>query len=250
MQLRSIFMVALAAFLLFAVSGFAQDDGNFAVRYASNLNTNDAITNMTDTGASWGETIPESFGSVRSNGNICVNIYVFSGDEQLQWCCQCILTPNALGAFSLLELEPLLLTNVFQRGLVVKLIASDQGPAFSSGGASIGTVNGCDATQFNRTSPGAFFPDPVGPTIEGANTSKGLIAWMRNNGTETAYGHGTLSYGATTVGNGFNGNIVGELAHNSALCAFNKINGSGFGFCNTKSFPGGAGALCPNRGGL
>jgi len=259
MQLRSIFMATLVACLLFSVSGLAQDDGNFMVRYASNLNTNDGITNMTNTGASWGENIPFSgftspfvTGSLISNGNICVNIYAFSGDEQLQWCCQCTLTPNAFGAFLVSEPRGNTLTGVQPTGLIIKLEATAQGPVYSSqdGHTVIATLGAaqCDATGVGLSAaPGQFAPDPTGPSVYGVPTSKGLIAWMRNNGTETAYAHSTLSLGQSGSGPYA---IVGEAARNSALCGYNKINGSGFGYCNTRSFPGDFHGACPNRNGL
>ena len=239
MQLRSILMVALAAVFAFSLSvpGLAQDDGNFMVRYGSNLlgaAPSPLITNLTDTGGGWGEhvafsSIGTSFqgNTLISNGNICVNIYAFSPDEQLQWCCQCVLTPNALGAFSTADFNVAgKMISGPQNALVIKMVATALGQLVSGadGRTSLGTFSTCDATTPGlSTIPGQFFPDPFGPILGPPPTGKGLAAWARNNGTETAYTHGTL----TTL----------ELQHNSQFCNFNKLNGSGIGYCNTPAFP-------------
>jgi hypothetical protein len=242
MQLRSILMVALAAVfaLSLSVPGMAQDDGNFMVRYGSNLTvgtapnyTNPLITTMTNTGGGWGEHLPlaqafPSFNGVTliSNGNICVNIYAFSADEQLQWCCQCTLTPNALGSFSTNDLQTHLLTGIgnSQAALNIKLVATALGTVVDNTGRATSTQTvACDATTVGlSTIPGQFFPDPVGPVVPPSPTGKGLAAWARNNLTETPYTHSTLS--------------SLELQHNSQFCAFNKVNGSGVGYCATTLF--------------
>src|ERR1019366_7865585 len=106
MQVRSLLMVASAAILVSATA-FGADDTVFQVRYASNLSTalvpaTTTIINVTNTGASIGTTFAVNLGpgplvypptftfpnaastnaSVVGNGNICVNLYAFSADEQ------------------------------------------------------------------------------------------------------------------------------------------------------------------------
>src|SRR6266568_5931862 len=82
MYLRVLLIVAIVAF---ASVAFAQSDA-FQVRYASNLNIGDSVVNITNAGT--------------SGGNICVNVYTFSPDEQLISCCACVVTPNALVSLS------------------------------------------------------------------------------------------------------------------------------------------------------
>src|SRR5229473_2234032 len=65
---------------------FAQQDGPYQVRYATNLNISDSIIDVTNTGA---------------NGSpaICVNVYGLTGPK-LVHCCTCIVKSDALVALS------------------------------------------------------------------------------------------------------------------------------------------------------
>src|ERR1700686_877210 len=108
MQPRSIFNAAASACLLIAGISpvFGQtEDGWFKVRYASKVKSTDTVINMVNTGAAIGYTTYAQVGGVstlitNTSGNMCVNVYVYSPDEQLQTCCWCFLSPNALGSFS------------------------------------------------------------------------------------------------------------------------------------------------------
>src|ERR1700693_138587 len=94
MKLR--YLSIFAAMTLCSVAAFAQvGDGPFQVRYASNLPVGDSVINVTNTGASsTGPAFPTQ------NGNICVNVYTFSPDEQLISCCTCPATPDGLNSLS------------------------------------------------------------------------------------------------------------------------------------------------------
>ena len=86
--------IALMALATVALSAFAvgraldpATDGAYQVKYAANLDLQDAVVNMTNTGA--------------NNANdICVNAYTFAYDEQLISCCTCQVTRNALWSLS------------------------------------------------------------------------------------------------------------------------------------------------------
>ena len=87
----------LAAMTLSMVA-FAQQDTAFQIRYAANLTSGDSVINLTNTGANGAALNGPGFGG--SVGNICVNVYAFSPDEQLISCCSCLITPNGLASLS------------------------------------------------------------------------------------------------------------------------------------------------------
>jgi hypothetical protein len=198
MQPRSIFTAAAAALIVCAgiTPVFAQtEDGAFKVRYAANVLSTDTVINMVNTGASIGYSTGSLLGiQTNTSGNMCVNVYVFSPDEQLQTCCSCFLSPNALGSFSAQnDFNTSTLTGVKQNSFVIKLVAT-MAPANKL----------CDPTTAGQ---GASVLIP------------GLAAWARGNGGETPFTNSTLS--------------AGELAHATLFCGFNQQNGSGPGVCAT-----------------
>src|SRR5579864_2189991 len=89
-------LVVLAA--VAAVPALA--DGTFLVKYMNNLTNGDQDFHVTNTGASSGLPVAAGAGTLVTNGNICVNVYTFTPDEQMSECCSCFLTPNALAVFS------------------------------------------------------------------------------------------------------------------------------------------------------
>src|SRR5579863_5696848 len=115
--------LATLAILAFGMVAFAQNpvsaDAPFQVRYASNLALGDSVINITNTGA--------------TGGNICVNVYTFSPDEQEVSCCSCNVTPNALVSLSVnRDLISNTLTPAHPTSVVVKLLATNGGPCNAS----------------------------------------------------------------------------------------------------------------------
>jgi hypothetical protein len=180
MKLRHLFLAALAC----STVAFAQADSSFQVRYASNLNIGDSVVNITNTGA--------------SGGNICVNVYTFSPDEQLISCCSCTVTPNALVSLSAkTDLVSNTLTPAVPNSIVIKLLATTSGPCNA-------------ATPGVQTNGLAAW----GTTLHAQPTTPVTFAT-----TETAFTPATLS--------------ASELARISSFCGFIQANGSGFGICRS-----------------
>src|SRR6266436_6246889 len=118
MKLR--YLSIFAAMALCSVAALAQAaDTPFQVRYASNLPVGDSVINATNTGASSTVALPTQ------NGNICMNVYTFSPDEQLISCCTCPITPDGLVSLSARnDLISNTLTPGVPTSIVVKLLAS------------------------------------------------------------------------------------------------------------------------------
>jgi hypothetical protein len=101
-------------------------DGPFQVRYASNLTIGDSVVNITNTGANGNNLYGPGFGT--PEGNLCVNVYAFSPDEQLISCCSCLVTPNGLVHVTANnDLVSNTLTGIRPNSIVIKLVATATG---------------------------------------------------------------------------------------------------------------------------
>src|SRR5437868_14180205 len=205
-------MALFAATSIFSVAAFAQaGDGPFKVRYASNLGIGDSVINATNTGASSTVALPIQ------NGNICMNAYVFSPDEQLVSCCSCLITPNGLVSLSAInDLISNTLTPAHPTSIVVKLLGSAGTTPASCNASTVGT-----GANVLVTGLAAW-----GTTIHALPVTPGTPATTYGV-TETAFTNATLS--------------AAELVRITTLCGFNQISGSGFGICRACRF-GGLGA--------
>ncbi len=172
----------------------------FQVRYASNLAIGDSGIDFTNSGASSTIALPVQ------NGNICVNAYVFSPDEQLISCCTCPVTPDGLQSLSVRnDLISNTLTPGVPTSVVVKLLASS------------GTL--CNASTVTPASIAlASGLAAWGTTIHADPVTAGTPAGTFGV-TETPFTRSTLS--------------PAELNRLTALCSFNQVNGSGFGVCKS-----------------
>jgi len=142
------------------------------------------------------------------NGNLCVNVYAFSPDEQMASCCSCLVTPNGLASLSVREdLVSNTLTPSIPSSITVALIGTDGGAGGACGGSYAPEVPGLLA-----------FGSTLHP-LPGATGAFGLA--------ETPFSVGQL-------------NATQRLRMNS-LCAFLRAYGSGYGICKSCKI-GGLGA--------
>jgi hypothetical protein len=101
-------------------------DRSYQVRYAANLTQGDSVINISNTGANGNNLFGPGYGVPA--GNICVNIYAFSPDEQMISCCSCLVTPNGLVHVTANnDLVSNTLTGIRPNSIVVKLVATSTG---------------------------------------------------------------------------------------------------------------------------
>jgi hypothetical protein len=204
MHLRNVILVLFAVAMI--ASAQPGHDSPFQVRYAANLNLGESYINITNTGANGAPLLGPGFGG--AVGNICVNVYAFSPDEQLISCCSCLVTPNGLVNLGVVrDLTSKTLTGVIPTSVVVKMISTLAG----TGGSGTSCTNSA-------------------ATVPTATKVNGLLAWgttIHNAPaavpgyavTETPFSPATLS--------------EGEQASVAGRCAAILGNGSGFGICRS-----------------
>ena len=102
----------------------------FQIVYAVNVDKGESYINATNTGANGVPSLGPGFGG--PNGNICLNVYGFSPDEQLVSCCSCLITPNGLVSLSVTN-DVLIntLTGIRPNSAVIKLVATASAPGNS-----------------------------------------------------------------------------------------------------------------------
>ncbi len=179
----------------------------YLLRYASNLNSGDSVINIINTGANGAALNGPGFGG--QAGNICVNAYTFSPDEQLVSCCSCLITPNGLASLSVnSDLVSNTLTGVIPNSVVIKLVNTAASPNFTG-------TNCTNSAALAGTAP---FPLAGGVQAFGTTLHAGTQAGTSVT-TETPFKGGTLS--------------PGELASITNRCANIVGNGSTFGVCRS-----------------
>jgi hypothetical protein len=201
----------------------------FQISYSSNLSFADSAVNISNSGANASSVNPVT---QALNGNLCVNVYTFSPDEQMVACCSCHVTPNALWSLSARsDLVSNTLTPGVPTSVVVKLVATLAGPGGASGPGTAAAPT-CNAATIA----------PFGPAGTANSLALGLTAW-----STTIHGLGpsaVLPAGGTTPPPGTalaltereftKGTLsAAELTRLSTLCGFIQGNGSGFGICKS-----------------
>lgn len=196
----------------------------FQVRYVANLNITDSLLNFTNTGVNGA--MPFGPGIGPQAGNICVNVYAFSPDEQMVGCCSCHVTPNGLASMSVYnDIRAITLTGLTPNSMMIKLVSTatglnGAGPAFTGG-----------ASSCTQSAAGIAVTHPV---------AQGLAAWATTGHvpgafpvpgapapfaiTETAFTPATLS--------------MAEILSLNNRCTAIIGNGSTFGTCRSCTLGG------------
>ena len=177
----------------------ATTDGPFQVKIFPNLAAGDSVINIGNTGASATTTGAGITGS--ADGNLCVNVYVFSPDEQEVACCTCTVTPNAVQTVSARQLISKTLTPAVPTAITVKLVST------------VGAT--CNASTVAPATLGTGLL-AFGTNIHAAPVGGSVTAGTFDT-TETPFRTATLS--------------AAELTRITVLCGFIQANGTGFGIC-------------------
>jgi len=211
MNLRNVILVAL---VLSTVALAQAVDTPFQVRYAANLNIGESYINITNSGANGAPLLGPGFGG--ASGNMCVNVYAFSPDEQEVSCCSCLVTPNALVNLGVArDLTSNTLTQVVTNSVVIKLVGTLAGPT--------GTATGPTACNNSAALAGsATFPIVSGMLAWGTTVHNGPPGVPGYTVTETPFSPATLSQGTGS-----------ELASIVGRCASIIGNGTGHGICGS-----------------
>jgi len=128
MHMRNVILAILALAIVAYCQSPATWDNNFKVKYAANLNIGESYIDIINTGYNGVGFLGPGFGAPAGTGNICVNVYALSTDEQLDACCSCLITPDevvSLGVNSSLLVKTL--TGATETSEVIKLIGSNVG---------------------------------------------------------------------------------------------------------------------------
>ena len=180
--------------------------GAFQVRYVSNLNIGDSVIDITNDG----QTVPLFDPPLPTSSNLCIGVYTFDANEELQSCCACLVTPNGLVSLSAHAITSTSLTGENPSSLVVKLLAWST-TAGASSTAPPGTPAPPTSTSCNPATPGAI--------------SGGMHAWGTTVHALPVGGPSTYTVTETEFSPG---NLsAAEYAHITQSCEFNQINGSG-----------------------
>ena len=180
--------------------------GIFQVRYVTHLDIGDSNINITNDGQSQ----PASYAVGTSGGtNLCVGVYTFDANEELQSCCACLVTPNGLASLSAQALNAASLTGEKPTSLVVKLLAWSTSAGASST-APPGTPAPPTSSACNPATPG--------------DLSSGLHAW--GTAVHALPAGGPSTYTVTEAAFSPAGLSPAEYAHITQSCEFDQINGS------------------------
>ena len=216
--------VVVAALALSTVA-FAQQDGFYQIGYAANLNISDSVINLSNDGWQGGLAGATPFAT---EGNVCVNAYIFDPVEEEIACCASLVTPNGLSSVSAqADLISNLLTPAIPTSILVKLVASE--PGFAAG-----AFNTCNPTTVTTnlanvaaTPYCAAAPTPGTDPDAGFLVSHGMLAWgatLEPASTPGTYSPVVAPFLAGTLS-------ASELSSLVSSCNSIQSDGTGFGLC-------------------
>jgi len=217
---------SLTLLAVFSVAAFGQgslvsgstapDAGSgapFQIRYASHLDIGDSVINISNDGSSASGATSGFLAS--GEGDLCIGVYTFDMNEELQTCCTCLVTPNGLVSLSVDALNASNLTGSLDTSLVIKLLAWS-----TSAGASTTAAPGTPAPPVS-SSCNAATPGTLATGMHAWGTTVHALPVGQPDSytvTETEFSAANLS--------------SAEYNHITQFCEFNQINGSGkFGQC-------------------
>jgi len=178
----------------------------FQIRYVSNLDVGDSVIDISNDGQSQ----PPSYGIGTSGGtNLCVGVYTFDANEELQSCCACLVTPNGLASLSAQAINATSLTGEKPTSLVVKLLAWST-TAGASSTAPPGTPAPPTSSSCNPATPG---------TLAAGMHAWGTTIHQLPVGNRSTYTVSETEFSPAALS-------AAEYAHITQSCEFNQINGS------------------------
>jgi uncharacterized repeat protein (TIGR01451 family) len=177
--------------------------GGFLKSYAANPAAGESYLNIINTGANGAPLLGPGFGT--PTGNLCVNVYAFSPDEQEIACCSCLVTPNQVVNLGVnRDLTVKTLTGVVPASVVIALVST------LAGGDGTGTS--CSNTAATEGTLA------IGMVAYGTTPQQ-----FTGSGVYTVVEH---SLPPATLSQGEWDSITGR-------CSFILGNGSKYGICNS-----------------
>jgi hypothetical protein len=176
-------------------------DDAFQVNYFSNLQLADGTVNITNAGTSAdASATPINPNNPTGTGAICVNIYAYSPDEELQSCCACPISPNSLLGFGVVFGPGAILYNTEVAGAtgnyaanfhsaVIKLVATAAG---NGGGVSTPTTAGGAGQCGTSTTTKQGITTAINSagnanSVNNGDLAPGMVAWgSRSHPTNVA----------------------------------------------------------------
>jgi hypothetical protein len=179
----------------------------FQVRYAANLDKGESYIDIVNAGSNGAPLLGPNFGS--TVGNLCVNVYAFSPDEEMIACCSCLITPG--GVVSLGVKQDLLANTV------------SSAPPTSAVVALMATLAGGDGTGTSCSNSAAIVSDPASGMVAWGTTLHATQTVGVYQTAETPFLVATLSQSSQ--------NQNDELHSLTGRCASIVGNASGNGTC-------------------
>jgi len=227
MHLRNVTLAILVLSTVAFCQVSAVLDTPFQVRYAANLAVGqESWIDIINDGANGAPLNGPGIGG--NVGNICVNVYAFSQDEEMVSCCSCYLTPDQvahLGVFADIVNNP---THPFIGGansLTIKLLATLDGTGGTAG------ASGCNNSAANVNASGTVLVNglvafgttlhvspPVDVTNPLAVTETPFIPATLSSGELASLGARCTSIIGNLSGYGICGSFTGNPAPNGAQC--------------------------------